>query len=234
MDLLLVAATPMEIAPLLAWLNEHDRTFDKVNPVMGLPAFKIGQVSIEVLITGIGMTATAYRLSRCLQQKKYGLVLQAGIAGSYTELYPPGTLVQVVSETFADLGIEDHDQYFDLFETGLEEPSGFPFDKGELKPPESIFSLNVDMPRVKGVTVNTVSGCQPTIDRRKLKYRPDTESMEGAALHFVCLNEGVDFMQIRAISNFVTPRDRSTWKMKEAIQNLNNWLRDYLMNPEKK
>jgi futalosine hydrolase len=31
--------------------------------------------------------------------------------------------------------------------------------------------------------------------------------MEGAALHFVCLQEDISFIQLRAISNFVGERD---------------------------
>ena len=48
--------------------------------------------------------------------------------------------------------------------------------------------------------------------------------MEGAAFHYVCLKEHVPFAQVRAISNFVTPRDKSQWQMKKAITNLNKWL----------
>ena len=45
-----------------------------------------------------------------------------------------------------------------------------------------------------------------------------------AAFFQTCLTEGVAFTQIRAISNFVEPRNRENWKMQEAIQNLNEVL----------
>ena len=45
--------------------------------------------------------------------------------------------------------------------------------------------------------------------------------MEGAAFHYVCLQENIPFVQLRAISNFVGERDKSKWLMKEAIENLN-------------
>ena len=48
--------------------------------------------------------------------------------------------------------------------------------------------------------------------------------MEGAALHYVCLQEKVPFIQLRAISNYVGERDKSKWKMQEAITNLHNEL----------
>ena len=48
--------------------------------------------------------------------------------------------------------------------------------------------------------------------------------MEGAALHYVCLQQSVPFLQIRSISNEVGERDKSKWRMKEAVENLNTEL----------
>jgi futalosine hydrolase len=53
------------------------------------------------------------------------------------------------------------------------------------------------------------------------KYQADIESMEGAALHFVCLQEGIPFLQIRGISNFVGERNKAKWDLKSAIENSN-------------
>ncbi|MFH2094129.1 MAG: hypothetical protein ABIJ16_00410, partial [Bacteroidota bacterium] len=53
--------------------------------------------------------------------------------------------------------------------------------------------------------------------------REDTclvESMEGAAFFYVCLLEGVDFCQIRAISNYTGIHDKKQWKTSEALDNL--------------
>jgi len=50
------------------------------------------------------------------------------------------------------------------------------------------------------------------------------ESMEGAAFHYVCLQEAVPFLQLRAVSNMIGERDKTKWLMKEAIDNLNKEL----------
>jgi futalosine hydrolase len=55
-------------------------------------------------------------------------------------------------------------------------------------------------------------------------FKPDIESMEGAAFHYVCLSLGVPFLQIRSISNRVGERDKRKWEMKTAIANLNRAL----------
>jgi futalosine hydrolase len=38
----------------------------------------------------------------------------------------------------------------------------------------------------------------------------------------------VPFIQIRSISNYVGERDKTKWKMKEAIENLNQTLLKYV------
>ena len=48
--------------------------------------------------------------------------------------------------------------------------------------------------------------------------------MEGAAFFQACMTEGVAFSEIRAISNYVEPRNRDNWKIAEAIENLNKTL----------
>ena len=48
--------------------------------------------------------------------------------------------------------------------------------------------------------------------------------MEGAAFHYVCLQQKIPFIQLRAISNYVGERNKTKWKMKEAIINLNEKL----------
>ncbi|MFZ1371603.1 MAG: futalosine hydrolase, partial [Ferruginibacter sp.] len=56
------------------------------------------------------------------------------------------------------------------------------------------------------------------------QFKPGIETMEGAALHYVCLQENIPFLQIRSISNYVGERDKIKWKLKEAIENLNTDL----------
>ena len=53
---------------------------------------------------------------------------------------------------------------------------------------------------------------------------PNHESMEGAALHYVCLMEQVPFAQVRCISNYIEPRNRKAWDIPIAVGNLNEWL----------
>lgn len=204
MNLLIVAATKGEIAPFS-------------------PAGKA-----DTLVTGVGMVNTAYMLARHLQTNKYDLVLQVGVAGSYDRNIPLGEVVFITSDLYADLGAEDHDKYLDIFEMGLAKRDEFPYTNGKLLTPLLPTHKHISLRRVAGLTVNTVSGNEQTINFLSERYGCTTESMEGAAFHEVCLRENVPFAQVRAISNYVTPRDKSQWQMKDAIINLNNWLIDFV------
>ena len=81
-----------------------------------------------------------------------------------------------------------------------------------------------NIPAAKGLTVNEITTLPGRIALLQQKYNCDIESMEGAALHYVCLQQQTSFMQFRAVSNFVGERDKNKWKLRESIQNLNDTL----------
>lgn len=223
MDILLVSATEGEIGPFKARLGEHwSATGDGV--------YERGNVRLTLQTTGVGSMATAYALTKALCTQQYDLVLQAGIGGSFDRDISLGSVVLVASDRYGDMGAEDHDNYLDVFDMGLIQANSFPYENGVLPMPETGQHSRIKLPRVSALTVNMVSGNARSIERLSTCYGCQVESMEGAALHYVCLMEQVPFAQVRAISNYVTPRDRGSWKMKEAVIALNEWLADFLEN----
>src|SRR4051812_2553799 len=79
----------------------------------------IDHLKIDFLISGVGMTATAYSLMKRISSKKYQLAINIGLAGSFRKEIKVGDTVTVVSDTFADLGAEDSDSFLSVFEMGL-------------------------------------------------------------------------------------------------------------------
>jgi futalosine hydrolase len=137
--------------------------------------------------------------------------------------------VLVRSEQLGDLGAEDHDSFLDIYRLGLGSPDEPPFTNGRLENEfKDLPVLAGHLETVSGLTVNSVSGNAGTIAGRMSRYNAQVESMEGAALHYVCLQMGMPFLQVRAISNYVTPRDRAAWKIEEALIALNAQLIDWL------
>ncbi|MCW3120562.1 MAG: futalosine hydrolase [Flavipsychrobacter sp.] len=212
MDVLIVTATEAETG----LFRQHIQN----NPVQGK--------KVDMLVTGVGMLATGYALTKHLQRHTYDLVIQAGVGGSFDRSIALGSVLFVTSDLYGDLGAEDHDNYIDIFELGLAEKNAHPHTEGRLVTPMHPIHDKIVLPYVNGLTINTVSGNERTIKLRAEKYGCAVESMEGAAFHYVCLHEGVTFAQVRSISNYVIPRDKSKWQMKDAIINLNNWLIDFI------
>jgi len=95
--------------------------------------------------------------------------------------------------------------------------------------------------KVSGITVNKVHGNERSIE--KLLQQPQTtnlghtvpivigrsrsaqtESMEGAAFSYTCMMLNIRHFQIRAISNYIEKRNRSSWKIEDALKNLEKIL----------
>ena len=208
MKILIVSATAFEVQPTLDFLSQNK---EKINN------------HIDFLVTGIGTVATAFQLGRKLQNHDYQLVINAGVAGAYNKNeLNLGDVVNVVCEQFSDIGAEDKDgSFIDFFQNGLINPNESPFQNAELL---NLAGAEFDfLPLAKGITRNTTSGFLPNIEKLK-SYNADVETMEGAAFFYVCLQLEVNFLQIRAISNYVEARNRDNWKMKEAIEKLNEVL----------
>lgn len=200
MQILLIAATELEIQPFL-----------NTNP------------KIDVLITGVGVPATLYHLQKRMQQLDYDFIIQAGISGSFNETVPLGQTVLVKQDSFGDLGIEENENYMSIFESGFIDKNEFPFENGWLLNSNE-FLKGSSLPTVKAITVNKISDSLLQKQQLIKQFNADIESMEGASLHYVCLQENIPFLQIRSVSNHVGERDKSKWKLKEAIENLNTEL----------
>ena len=200
MNLLIVAATKFEIEP---FFKEKNNT--------------------EILITGVGIPATVYHLVKKISEKNYDFVIQAGIAGAFNDDMNLTEVVQVNKDTFADLGIQENGNFQTLFDMGFCDKNDVPFTNGWLVNPHPFLEKNY-LPPAKGITVNKITDDAFQNKMIREKFSPAVESMEGAAFHYVCLLERINFLQLRAISNRVGERDKSKWKLKESIENLNKEL----------
>ena len=220
MRFLLVAATELELAPLVGRLTPATHAHGSER----LRTFTHGSHHVGVLTTGVGMVATAVWCARALVAQPYDLALNLGVCGSFGAEYPPGTVVNVTTDGFPELGAEDGDQFLTIQELGLLRPDDPPFTGGRLVnpfvPPHSAIG---GLPRVNGITVNTVHGNRDSIARVAERLKPDVESMEGAAFMYACLVSGVRFAQVRAVSNMVERRNRGAWKLAEAVNALDDF-----------
>ena len=174
------------------------------------------QHSIKFYTHGIGLMLSTFHLSEIVKSKP-DLIIQCGLAGTYQNHLKIGETVIVENEILGDTGAQDHKDQLDLFDMQFMNANEFPFSNRMLKN-EYVTHLNTSLKKVTGLTVNLSSGNASTIELRKKKYNADIETMEGAVLHYVCLQKEIPFIQFRAISNLVEPRNKDNWKIKEAIE----------------
>lgn len=216
MKILLVSATSFEIAPVLQKLDD---SWEK-------PSFfeyRIGEVSVFPLVTGVGPVHTAFALARYQDMGDVDLAINAGVAGSLRPEIPLGEVLEVFEDRFADLGVEENDGSFsDVFDLQLHNANAFPYTNGWISNADARYDAALQ--RVRGITVSKVHGHESSISQIKAKYAADVESMEGAAFLYACRALDVDALQIRSISNYVEPRNRANWKIDLAIDNLNDVL----------
>ncbi|MES1213960.1 MAG: futalosine hydrolase [Bacteroidota bacterium] len=212
MKTLICAATAMEISP---FLNEYNTAIEND--------------AIDVLITGIGLTATTYSLTKYLTLKLPDLVIQAGIAGCFDKKIPLSTIVAIKQDVIADENVVEDKTFKTLFDLKLVDKNRFPYKKGWLiNKDRDTWKEKTGLRFVKGISVNEITTSKQKIEFYQEAFSPSTESMEGAALHFSCLMEKIPFLQLRGVSNYIGERDKKKWKMKETILNLNNELKRLL------
>lgn len=192
MNILIVAATEFEI-----------RNFSIIK-----------EKKIDCLITGIGNTVTVFKLTEQLNRKKYDLIIDIGIAGSFKKELAIGTVVQVLSETFGDLGFESKDSFIPISKSpiGANQQNSF-------KNPNQ-FAYLQHLKAVDSISVNSSSGNTRTIDERIKHFNVDIENMEGAGVFYVCTEKDIPFIEIRSISNYIEERNPQNWNIPLALENL--------------
>lgn len=210
MKLVIAAATIFEIQPVIDFLQQRQNS--------------VNNNQYHILITGVGSLISTYHLTRYLTSHKPDCCLQAGVGGSFTPDFPPGKLVLIKEEVMGDIGARQEEGFYDIFDLGLTPHDDFPFMQKRLVNPYTDNWAWLHLPVANSITVNEITTQAARIEQLKNKYNCQIESMEGAAFHYVCLQQNISFIQCRAVSNFVGERDKGKWKLHEAIQNLNGTL----------
>jgi len=223
MRILLVSATSPELRQTTEWLGKSGpESF-----AMQKPGSSNDRLQTEQLITGVGQLQTAYCLLKKIYTQRPGFIIQAGIGGS-PDTGHVGRVFGILSERLADLGVEEKTGFKSIYDLKLGERDHFPFSNGSLKNPYARLMEWSTLSFLEGITVNEVSTNPSRIRALKQNVPCFVESMEGAALHYVCLMEKIPFLQIRSVSNVLGERDKSRWKISEALLRLNETLIDII------
>ncbi len=175
-----------------------------------------GAGPVTVLAGGVGPARSAACAGTALALDRPDLVVSAGVAGGFAGRVAPGDVVIADRLIHADLGADA--------------PDGFaPLDPGLAG--ETAHALNPDLVAAAAertpaavvgpvLTVSTVTGTAARAAELAARHDAAAEAMEGAGVYAAARAHGVPFLEIRAISNAVGPRDRGAWEIPRALDAL--------------
>jgi futalosine hydrolase len=188
----------------------------------GLPEPRYGNSPIDVYAIGVGPAAAAAGTARLLALaeaagRPYRAVVAAGVAGGFPGRATIGATVLGVRAVAPDLGAQSPDGFLSLDELGL----------GTAVLPADPALLTVLANRLPGaihgdvVTVSMATGTAGTAAALARRHPAAVaEGMEGYGVATACVLTQVPFAELRTISNLIGPRDRTAWRIGEALSAL--------------
>lgn len=199
---LLICATELEAGPLRALLQ--------------------GKAGVELLISGAGPIETTLTLCKFLARtdKTISAIVNCGIAGAY-----PDTGVGLLDiclarrEKMGDFGICTGNTISAFDDPAMTSQTDFNLDNSLLACARQILNQEgISYHTGVFVTVNCASGAGQRGEFLRHTHQAICENMEGAALARVCMEFNLPLLEVRCVSNIVIDRDRSKWKLAEAVQ----------------
>lgn len=176
--------------------------------------------SFDVIVGGVGIAAAAVSTSNALASNKYDIVVNAGICGGFagTEL---GTIVVANEIIAADLGAQTPEGFISLDELGFGTARVTVDHRYATQVLEAMQKAGLPVTTGPILSVSTVTGtAESTLEMTKRVPGATAEAMEGYGVAMAALEYGVPILEIRAVSNVVGPRDRDSWRIKEALTSL--------------
>jgi futalosine hydrolase len=174
---------------------------------------------VTVAAAGVGPAAAAASTARLLALAEaagnpYRTVISAGIAGGFVGRAPVGAVVLACRSIQADLGADSPEGFLPVDELGLGSAT-VPVDDALLA------ELQADLPgAITGdvLTLATVTGTSEGAAVLATAHPAAVaEAMEGYGVGCAAAAAGAAFVELRTISNPVGPRDRSSWRISEAL-----------------
>ncbi|MFB4163959.1 futalosine hydrolase [Alteribacillus sp. JSM 102045] len=172
----------------------------------------------DVIAGGVGLAEAAASTAIALAKESYTAVVSAGIAGGFRGQTDLESIVVANEMWGADLGAETSKgfQSIDALGLGSSRYDCEPLLTEKLNTYISKIGLSTQTgPILTTVTVTGTFGTAEDLAGRIPGAK--AEAMEGFGVAAAAKKIGVPAFEIRAISNFVGPRDRENWKIKGSL-----------------
>ncbi|MEU9604938.1 futalosine hydrolase [Streptomyces sp. NPDC048057] len=183
-----------------------------------------GNARIDVIVGGVGPASAAARTATALSRAPapYDLVVSAGIGGGFVPHAPVGSLVVADAIVAADLGAQTPDGgWLAVDELGFGRAVHLPPAGLARRAAQAAGALCAPV-----LTVSTVTGTAARAAELSARHpRAAAEAMEGFGVAEAAAAHAVPVLEVRAVSNPVGPRDRSAWRIKDALTALTDGFR---------
>jgi len=180
----------------------------------------------DLLISGVGIPAIVFSMLTYHKISTYELIVNCGIAGSYNEKLQIGSVSNICSDSFGDIGFNTENGFENVFDSKFNDKFINIFNNGFIYNSSDYPVFFKDLQKTKSVTVNIP----------EIRNYPDTdlETMEGAAFMMVCKYFKKNYIQIRGISNIIGNTERKDWNFRKPISNYSEIISDYIISISKR
>ncbi|WP_397376034.1 futalosine hydrolase [Paenibacillus terricola] len=184
-----------------------------------------GDERFVVIAGGVGPAIIAASTATALTTAagSYRLVISAGIGGGFDGQADIGDIVVSTGITAADLGAEtpDGERFLSVDELGFGS-ARVAVDEGLAhRLTEALLTADMRACAGQALTVSTATGSAEQAARLAARVPgAASEGMEGYGVAAAAQLAGVPVLELRAISNRVGPRDKSAWRIGEALGRL--------------
>lgn len=175
----------------------------------------------HVLAAGVGSLYAAIQTMEQMSRHRYDLLLNLGIGGGFPSQAEVGSVVIADEMIAADWGAESPEGFLEYDQLGF----GCQRIESDADGREKV----VHALRMKGIpysvgpilTVSTTTGTKQSADQLLRRFpQAAAEGMEGFGVAAVAKHMNVPVLEMRTISNLVGPRDRQSWRIKDALERL--------------
>lgn len=206
----MAVAAPLELAAILRGLDCPGKPAHEWELVEALPG-------VDIVLTGVGKANAAGAIGRLADPLRHRVVLNIGVGGLLpgSSGLEPGAAVLATRSVFADEGVQEPGRFVDCAALGFPAIGGAMGIAASPGPAGRVRSC-VDAESVVAC-VSTCSGTDELAREVARRTGAAVEAMEGAAAGLSARRIGLEFLEVRVISNSTGDRPRQRWELAMAL-----------------
>jgi len=190
-----------------------------------LDQIKLANIPIE--LCGFGPVVSAVRATRLIFHHSPNRVLLAGIAGSLGPRCPIGSAVEFDDVECFGIGAGSGDGFLSASEMGWSQWPEAP----EISESFALKTVSDHLPpRLALLTCCAASANEQDVRMRVTKHaNAIAEDMEGYSVAAACRFAGIPLSIVRGISNLAGDRNKTNWRVHDAMAAVEEWIIEELM-----